>query len=123
MQKTVIKTEKAPSSALYSQGILAGNFLFTAGQLPLKDGVLVSEIKAATAQALDNVIAIVEAGGSSLAQVVKVVVYLADIGDYDAMNEVYLSYFPSEPPARACFQAAKLPKDAVVEIEAIAIKG
>lgn len=124
--KKIINTEKAPSAiGPYSQGIEVKDFVFTSGQLPINpaDGQLVtSSITEATKQSLENVKAVLEQAGSDLSKVVKTVVYLKDLADFAAMNEVYGSYFSSECPARSCFQVAKLPMDALVEIEVIATK-
>jgi 2-iminobutanoate/2-iminopropanoate deaminase len=125
MDKVIISTEKAPAAiGPYSQGIKAGNLIFTSGQLPInQNGELVSDIAGATGQALDNIKAILEAAGSSLDKVVKTIVFLRDINDFTAMNAVYATYFPNNPPARSAVQAACLPKDAILEIEAIALAG
>lgn len=123
MVKVIISTEKAPAAiGPYSQGIKAGNYIFTSGQLPLnQNGELVSDIEGATRQALDNIKTILESAGSSLDKVVKTVVFLRDMNDFAAMNAVYASFFPNNPPARSAVQAARLPKDAILEIEAIAL--
>jgi endoribonuclease L-PSP len=123
MDKVIISTEKAPAAiGPYSQGIMAGNLIFTSGQLPLnQNGKLVADIEGATRQALDNIKVILESAGSSLNNVVKTVVFLRDINDFAAMNAVYATYFPINPPARSAVQAARLPKDAILEIEAIAL--
>jgi 2-iminobutanoate/2-iminopropanoate deaminase len=123
MSKTVITAAKAPAAiGPYSQGIKAGNLIFTSGQLPLNSrGELVADVEGATRQALENIKAILEAAGSSLDKVVKTVVYLRDINDFAAMNVVYATYFASSPPARSALQAGRLPRDAVLEIEAVAL--
>ncbi|MDU4938808.1 MAG: RidA family protein [Clostridium sp.] len=124
MNKEVIFTEKAPKAiGPYSQGQKVGNLLFTSGQIPLNPstGELVTEIKAATKQSLENVKAILEAAGTSLENVVKTVVYIKDMNDFGEVNEVYGEYFKENAPARSCVEVARLPKDALVEIEAIAI--
>ncbi|WP_346355856.1 RidA family protein [Azotosporobacter soli] len=124
MNKKCIVTTGAPSAiGPYSQGVRTGNMVFASGQLPLNPatGELVADIKAATKQSLENVKAILEAGGASMAGVIKTTVFLRDMNDFVAMNEVYATYFPENPPARAAVQVARLPKDAIVEIEAIAI--
>jgi 2-iminobutanoate/2-iminopropanoate deaminase len=123
MNKLIISTENAPAAiGPYSQGIKAGNLIFTSGQLPLnQNGELVSDIEGATRQALDNIKAILESGGSSLDKIVKTIVFLRDINDFAAMNAVYATYFPNKPPARSAVQAARLPKDAILEIEAIGL--
>jgi len=126
MQKEFISTEKAPGAVgPYSQGIALGNLVFTSGQLPLDPAtgkLIEGNIKAATAQAIKNLQAVLEAGGSAIKNVVKVTVYLKDMGDFAAMNEVYAQFFGEGLPARTTFQAGKLPLDAVVEIEAIAFR-
>lgn len=124
MEKKVINTEKAPGAiGPYSQGIKIGNLVFTSGQLPIdmeSGELIVDDIKKAAKASLENVKAILEEAGSSLDRVVKTVVYLRDINDFGAMNEVYGEYFKELQPARSCFQVAKLPKNAPVEIEVIA---
>ena len=124
MNKQILNTENAPSAiGPYSQAVKAGNLIFTSGQLPLnlQSGELVADIEGATKQSLDNVKAILESAGSSMDKVVKTVVFLRDMNDFVAMNTVYATYFPNNPPARSAVQVARLPKDAVVEIEAIAL--
>ncbi len=122
--KEVISTNGAPAAiGPYSQGIKAGNLVYTSGQIPLdpQTGELISDIKKATERSLENVKAILEAAGTSMDKVIKTAVFLKDMNDFAAMNEVYGSYFKENPPARSCVQVARLPKDAVVEIEAIAV--
>ena len=124
MNKQTLNTQNAPAAiGPYSQGVKVGNLIFTSGQLPMnpQSGELVADIEGATKQSLDNVKAILEASGSSMDKVVKTVVFLRDMNDFAAMNAVYATYFPSNPPARSAVQAARLPKDAIVEIEAIAL--
>lgn len=124
MNKEVIFTEKAPKAiGLYSQAQKVGDLLFTSGQIPLNPstGELVTEIKAATKQSLENIKAILEAAGTSLENVVKTVVYIKNMNDFGDVNEVYGEYFKENAPARSCVEVARLPKDALVEIEAIAI--
>lgn len=124
--KKVINTKNAPAAiGPYSQGIDAGELVFTSGQLPINpaNGELVtSSIADATKQSLENVKAVLAKAGTDISKVVKTMVFLKDLGDFAAMNEVYASYFTSECPARSCFQVAKLPMDALVEIEVIAVK-
>jgi 2-iminobutanoate/2-iminopropanoate deaminase len=127
MSKTVIATEKAPAAiGPYSQGVRAGNLLFTAGQAgvdPATQQVVAGGIAEQTARTFENLKAILEAGGSNLAQVVKATVFLKDIQDFAAMNAVYSTYFgqgSSQLPARTTVEAARLPKDVLVEIELIA---
>lgn len=124
MNKQTVNTQNAPAAiGPYSQAVKAGNLVFTSGQLPLnpQSGELVSDIEGATKQSLDNIKAILESVGSSMDKIVKTVVFLKDMNDFVAMNAVYATYFPSNPPARSAVQVARLPKDAVVEIEAIAL--
>lgn len=122
---TVISTPKAPGAiGPYSQGIAAGSLVFVSGQTPLDpvDGTMPADPAAQARQAMENVKAILEAGGSSLAKVVKMTVFLYDMEHFSVVNEVYASYFSGVFPARSCVQVARLPKDALVEIEAIALK-
>jgi 2-iminobutanoate/2-iminopropanoate deaminase len=125
--REIIKTEKAPAAiGPYSQAVRAGGFIFASGQIPLDPmtGEFVAGgVAEQTEQVMKNLSAVLEAAGASLAQVVKTTVFLADMNDFAVMNEVYGRYFQENPPARATVQAARLPKDARVEIEAIAIQG
>lgn len=123
MQKEIISTSKAPSAiGPYSQGIKIGEMVFTSGQIPVNPatGEVVTEIKAATRQSLENVKAVLDEAGSSLEKVVKVVVFIKDMNDFGQVNEVYGEYFNENPPARSCVEVARLPKDCVIEIEAVA---
>jgi len=122
--KQTLNTQNAPAAiGPYSQGVKVGNLIFTSGQLPIntETGELVTDIEGATKQSLDNVKAILESSGSSMDKVVKTVVFLKDMNDFVAMNTVYATYFQNNPPARSAVQVARLPKDAIVEIEAIAL--
>lgn len=124
MSLKVLNTEKAPAAiGPYSQGIQVGNLVFTSGQLPLNPttGELESDIRTATKQSLENVKNILESAGTSMDKIVKTVIFLRDMNDFAAMNEVYGSFFPANPPARSAVQVARLPKDAIIEIEAIAL--
>lgn len=126
MDRKTISTTGAPGAiGPYSQGVVAaGPFIFTAGQIPLvpATGQLIDgDITAQTRQALENLKAILEAAGASLGSVVKTTVFLKDMGDFAAMNAVYGTYFRDAPPARSAIEVARLPKDARVEIEAIAV--
>ena len=125
MEKTVIRTEAAPApfqGAPYNQAIVAGDFVFVAGQVGLAPGAAAIEgdIAQQTDQALENLGAILEAAGSSMQKLVKTSVFLQRLDDFQAMNEVYASHVGSTPPARSTFEVAKLPAGALVEIEAIA---
>ncbi|SHI41745.1 2-iminobutanoate/2-iminopropanoate deaminase [Clostridium amylolyticum] len=124
MKKQIISTELAPKAiGPYSQGIKIGNMVYTSGQLPIDaaTGIMETEIGKATAKCIENVKAILEEAGSSLDSVIKTLVFLENMDDFAAMNEVYGKYFNENPPARSCVQVAKLPKGAVVEIEVIAL--
>ncbi len=124
MDKTVISTKNAPGAiGPYSQALKAGHFVYTSGQLPINPatGELLNDVKEATAQSLENVKAILEEAGTSIDKVVKTLVFLSDMNDFAAMNEVYAKYFSVNPPARSCVEVARLPKDAKVEIEVIAL--
>lgn len=125
MTKEVINTNNAPEAiGPYSQGVIVGDFVYTSGQIPLNPvtGELVTDIKLATKQSMENIKAILEEAGTSLNNVVKTSIFLKDLNDFEAVNEVYGTYFIENKPAISCVQVAKLPKDAVIEIEAIAVK-
>jgi 2-iminobutanoate/2-iminopropanoate deaminase len=123
--REIIATDQAPRAiGPYSQAIRAGNLLFCSGQIPIDPatGEFVSGgVAEQTEQVMRNLSAVLSAGQSSLKQVVKTTVFLADMDDFTAMNEVYGRFFGENPPARATVQAARLPRDAKVEIEAIAV--
>ncbi|HEX7086442.1 MAG TPA: RidA family protein [Vicinamibacterales bacterium] len=123
--REAIATANAPAAiGPYSQAIRAGGLLFCSGQIPLDPatGRLVEgDVAAQTRQVLANLEAVLAAAGASLADVVRTTVYLADLADFTAMNEVYASRFASPAPARSTIQAARLPRDARVEIDAIAV--
>jgi 2-iminobutanoate/2-iminopropanoate deaminase len=120
-----IQTENAPAAiGPYSQAIKAGGFVFVSGQIPIdpQTGQFVAGgIAEQTTRVLKNLQALLEAAGSSLGQVVKTTVFLADMQEFSGMNEVYATFFPEPPPARATVAAAGLPRDARVEIEAVAL--
>ena len=122
--REAISTSQAPAAiGPYSQAIRAGGFLFVSGQIPLDPatGALVEgDVAAQTHRVLRNLGAILTAAGTSFDHVVKTTVYLADMSEFGAMNEVYASYFPAPAPARATIQAARLPRDVRVEIDLIA---
>ncbi|WP_297134816.1 RidA family protein [Terrisporobacter sp.] len=122
--KEIIETSSAPAAiGPYSQGVKVGNKIYTSGQLPINmsTGELEVEIKAATKASLDNCKAILESRGAKMSDVFKTVVFLSDMNNFSQMNEVYETYFTGEAPARSCVQVAKLPKEALVEIEVIAV--
>jgi len=124
MQRSVVHTDKVPPARVpLSQAIRAGDWVFASGQLgtdPKTGHLIEGGIRAETRQVCENLRAVLEAGGSSLAKVVKVTIYMADLGELMAMNEVFSEYFPKDPPARTTFQAGGLVAGARVEIEAIA---
>jgi 2-iminobutanoate/2-iminopropanoate deaminase len=124
MKKTVVFASQAPAPVgPYSQAVRSGELLFCAGQIPLdpKSGEIVAGgIEEQTRRVLENLGAVLAEAGSGFEHVLKTTIFLADLGDFAAMNGVYAGYFPSEPPARSTVQAAALPKNARVEIDAIA---
>lgn len=120
----IISTINAPKAiGPYSQGIIAGNLIFTSGQIPLKPNgeFLDSDIKEQTKQVLENLSNVLKSANSSLDSVVKTVVFLADMEDFAAMNEVYESYFKDNKPARSTVSVKELPRKAKVEIECVAL--
>ena len=125
MNKQVIKTDNAPEAiGPYSQAIMVGDFIYTSGQIPInpKTGIMETDIKLATKQSMENIKAILEEVGTSLENVIKTTIFLKDLNDFNVVNEVYATYFKENNPARSCVEVSKLPKDAVIEIEAIAIR-
>ena len=123
--KEIISTEKGPKAiGPYSQAVKANGFIFTAGQIsldPATGQIVEGDVARQTARVLDNLKAILEAGGSSLDQAVKAIVYLKDMNDFAAMNEVYGRFFAKNPPSRSTVEAARLPRDVRVEIDLIAV--
>jgi 2-iminobutanoate/2-iminopropanoate deaminase len=124
MRRKVIATDGAPAAVgPYSQGVRIGKLVFTAGQLgmdPTTSKLVSGGVEAQTRQALTNLSAVLEAGGASLTDVIKVTVFLQDMGDFKAMNGVYARFFTEEPPARSAVEVAALPLGGLVEIEAVA---
>ena len=122
--KKIISTTNAPAAiGPYSQGVMAGGFLYISGQLPIDPGTGAfagDDITSQTRQSLENLKAVTVAAGMTLENVLKVNVYMKDMEDFAAMNAVYAEYFASDCPARAAVEVARLPKDALVEIEAVA---
>jgi 2-iminobutanoate/2-iminopropanoate deaminase len=123
--REITSTEKGPKAlGPYSQAVKANGFIFTAGQGPIDPGtgkLVEGDIAAQTARVMENLKAIVEAAGSSLDRAVKATVYLKDMQDFAAMNQVYGRYFPQNPPARTTIQAARLPLDIGVEIDLVVL--
>lgn len=125
MEKVIIATKKAPAAlGPYSQAVRVGDLLFTSGQIPLipETGEMIcDDIKKATERSMENLRAVLEEAGTSFDKVIKSVIFVKDMNDFAAVNEVYGKYFTSNPPARSCVQVAKLPKDAPIEIELVAM--
>jgi 2-iminobutanoate/2-iminopropanoate deaminase len=125
VKKTIVSTDQAPGAiGPYSQAVKTDSLVFVSGQLPLnpETGELVTDdIAAETRQSMENLKAILEAAGSGMDRVVKATVFIADMDDFPAINAVYGEYFQGDPPARACVEVARLPKDARVEVEAVAL--
>ena len=124
--KQVIQTNNAPQAiGPYSQAILAGDTLYVSGQIPLipATGNIVSDkLEEQARQVMENVKAIVEAAGMTLEQVVKTSIFMKNMDDFASINEVYSKYFPAPYPARSCVEVARLPKDVLIETEAMAVK-
>ena len=127
MNRQVISTDQAPAAVgPYSQAVRAGDLIYTAGQLGIMPGTKEfagPDVESQTRQALENIKAVLEASGSSMANVVKTTVFLQDIGEFARMNGVYAQFFPEGPPARSAVQVAALPLGGRVEIEAVAVVG
>jgi 2-iminobutanoate/2-iminopropanoate deaminase len=127
MHRELIHTNQAPAAVgPYSQAVRVGNLLFTAGQIgldPVTGQMMEADVATQTERVLQNLAAILNAGGSSLEQVIKCTVFLMDMADFAAMNEVYGRFFPQNPPARSTVQVSGLPLGARVEVEAIALVG
>jgi 2-iminobutanoate/2-iminopropanoate deaminase len=125
--RRVVKTEGAPGAiGPYSQAVVAGGFVYASGQIPIDPATgqfVGGGVREQTAQVLRNLSNVLEAAGSDLARVVKTTVFLADMNDFAAMNETYETFFKEEPPARSTVQAARLPRDARVEIDVVALAG
>ena len=123
----VVSTDNAPAAiGPYSQGIVAGGMLFCSGQLgldPATKALVPGGVEEQTRQTLKNLRAVLEAGGASLAAVVKTTIYLANMGDFKAVNAIYAESFSSNPPARVTIEVSRMPLDALVEIDAIAVVG
>ena len=126
-ERRIVKTEGAPQAiGPYSQAVVAGGFVYASGQIPLDPATgqfVEGGVREQTEQVLRNLSKVLEAAGTSLERVVKTTVFLADMSDFAAMNETYGRFFGAEPPARSTVQAARLPRDARVEIDVIALAG
>lgn len=123
--KRVVKTDRAPAAiGPYSQAVIASGFVFAAGQIALDPGtsqLVPGDVRIQTRRVLENLSAVLAAAGSSMEKVVKTTVFLRDLNDFGTMNEIYGEYFRQDPPARSTVQVAKLPRDAAVEIEVVAL--
>ncbi|NLG05289.1 MAG: RidA family protein [Clostridia bacterium] len=125
MTKKVISTPKAPAAiGPYSQAIEVGDLIFTSGMIPVipETGEVVKGLEAQAAQALSNVKSLLESQGSSMNKIIKTTVFIKNMGDFAKINEIYATYFEESFPARSCVEVARLPKDVLLEIEAIALK-
>lgn len=124
MKKEIVCTSKAPAPVgPYSQAVKTGNTLYCSGQIPLNPstGAIPDGIEAQTRQVLENLKAVLNAGGADFANTVKTTVFLKDMNDFPAMNAIYAEAFSEAPPARSTVQVARLPKDVLVEIDAVAV--
>lgn len=126
MKRQAVATDAAPKAiGPYSQAVWAGDFLFCAGQIPLDPttgNLIAAGIAEQTTRVLENIRGVLQSQGLDFGNVVKVTVFLSDMNSFTAMNEVYAKYFTKEPPARSTVQVARLPKDALVEIEVVAAR-
>ena len=127
MAGKIICTDKAPAPVgPYSQAMAAGDFIYCSGQIPINPAtgqLEIGDVERETQLVLENMKAVLEAGGATMADVIKANIFLKDMGDFAAVNGVYGRYFQSNPPARACVEVARLPKDVNVEIECVAYIG
>jgi len=127
MTRDIITTDRAPAAiGPYSQAVKTQDLVFVSGQLPIdpQSGHLVTgDIRNQTRQAMQNLGAILAAAGSSFDRIVKTTLFIADMDQFATINEVYAEFFPGQPPSRACVQVARLPRDAGVEVEAVALHG
>jgi len=123
--KQEIKTDKAPAAiGPYSQGIQAGNLIFSSGQLPIDPAtgeIAAGGVEGQARQVFENLKAVLNASGADLADVLKTTVFIKDMNDFGKVNEIYGSYFSAPYPARSCFEVARLPKDVLIEAEAVAL--
>ena len=124
MKKNVIASTEFPVSGPYSAAVEANDFVFISGQLPIDPatGAIINDIKTATRQVLINIQAILKKTDLDMSDIVKTTIFLKNITDFPVVNEIYAGFFPEEPPARSTIEASVLPKGALIEIEAIAIR-
>ena len=127
MEKRIIATDKAPKAiGPYSQGVLAGDFLFVSGQIPIDpktNQIIEGDIALQTKQVMENIKGILESGGASMNNVVKATLYIKDMDEYGRINEVYSAYLGNAQPARSTVEVKRLPKDVRIEIDVIALVG
>ena len=125
MDKRIVRTDAAPAAiGPYSQAVVANGFVYAAGQMPLDPQtgqIVLGDIRAQTKRVMENLKAVLAAAGSSMDKVVKTTVFLRDLNDFGTMNEIYGEYFQERPPARSTVQVARLPREAAVEIEVVAL--
>lgn len=123
--KTIISTPKAPAAiGPYSQAVLVNEMLFTSGVIPIDpetNTLVQGDVEAQARQAIGNLKNLIEASGSSMEKVVKTTVFIKDMNDFGKINDIYKEFFTSDFPARSCVEVARLPKDVLIEIEAIAV--
>jgi 2-iminobutanoate/2-iminopropanoate deaminase len=124
LQKKIVTSPKVPLAGHYSAAVEANDFIFISGQLPVDPatGKLINDIKPATKQTLMNIQALLEKTGIDLTHVIKITIFMQNIKDFPLVNEVYAEFFPHHPPARSTVEVSRLPKDALLEIEAIAVR-
>jgi len=124
MKKTIIASDRLPVFGPYSAAVEAGGFIFISGQIPLNPvtGKVITNIKSATRQILVNMQTLLQENGLKLDNIIKTTVFLKNIADFPTVNEIYADFFPQEPPARSTIEVSALPKGALIEIEAIAIR-
>lgn len=125
MKLDIVKTDRAPAAiGPYSQAVIAGGFIYTSGQIPINPStglVEAADVEGQARQVLENLKNVLEAAGSGLSKVVKTTVFIKDMKDFAGINEIYSGYFSDPYPARSCVEVARLPKDVLIEIEAVAI--
>lgn len=125
MNREIVNTDLAPKAiGPYSQAVISNGFVYTAGQIPInpKTGKIeASDLEGQVRQVLDNLSAVLEASDSSLKEITKLTVFMVDLNDFAILNNVFKEYFPEDPPARSAVQVSRLPKDVLVEIEAVAV--
>jgi 2-iminobutanoate/2-iminopropanoate deaminase len=124
MKKNIISSDKFPVLGPYSAAVEANDFIFISGQLPIdpSTGKIITDIKEAARQALTNIQTILKKTGLDMSNIVKTTIFLKNMADFPMVNEIYADFFPQEPPARSTIEASVLPKGALIEIEAIAIR-